>query len=125
MVPAASETRTESRLAGLLGVLIFLGSLVLVGIPLGWLWLLSHMGQPYLTIYFLSLLGCPAAMVAWSLVLIRLNQVYLRLHGDPPESGAMLEASIVFAVVVGVLMLAAWLFLFPHGGGPVEGPWPG
>jgi hypothetical protein len=125
MSPAADDTGRTDRLAGLVGALLFLGSLLLVGIPLGWLWLLSHMEQPYLTIYFLSLIGCPVAMIAWSLVLIRLNQVFVRLHGDRPDSSAMLEASIVFAVVIAVLMLAAWLFLFPHSGGPVEGPWPG
>jgi hypothetical protein len=112
-------------LAGLLGAVIFLGSLLLVGIPLGWLWMLSHIDQPYMTIYLLSLIGCPAAMIAWSLVLIRLNALYVRLFPDQPRTGDILEASIVFAVVVGVLILAAWILFFPHGGGPVEGPWPG
>jgi hypothetical protein len=112
-------------LAGLLGAVIFLGSLLLVGIPIGWLWALAHVDQPYVTVYFLSLIGCPAAMIAWSLVLIRLNGLYIRLNADRGNSGDPLEASIVFAVVIAVLMLAAWFLLFPHGGGPVEGPWPG
>ena len=112
----------ESRLGGLLGVAIFLGSLVLVGIPLGWIWLLAQMGQPYLTVYFLALLGCPATMVAWSIVLSWLNRHYARLHPDHPTG--LLEASTVLAVVIAVLILTAWL-IFSPGGGPVEGPWPG
>jgi hypothetical protein len=125
-MPTAGDTRREeSRLAGLLGALIFLGSLVLVGIPLGWLWLLSHIDQPYLTIYLLALAGCPATMIVWSVVLVRLNRLYARLSGDGSNPTELLEGSIVFAVVIAVLMLAAWLFLYPHGGGPMEGPWPG
>jgi hypothetical protein len=126
MLPTAGESRIEEgRMAGPLGALIFLGSVLLVGIPLGWLWMLSQMGQPYLTVYLLALIGCPGTMIGWGMVLVRLNRLYLRANPDRTDSVALLEASVVFAVVIGVLILAAWLLLFPHGGGPVEGPWPG
>jgi hypothetical protein len=115
----------ERAAAALLGLLIFLGSLLLVATPIGWLWLLSQLGQTYLAVYFLALAGCPTAMIAWSVVLVRLNRLYARLSGRGEGAEELLEASIALAVVLAVLLLAAWLVLYPTGGGPVQGPWPG
>jgi hypothetical protein len=111
--------------AALLGFAILLGSLALVAIPIGWLWLLSQLGQPYVAIYALALGGCPIMMIAWGLLLLRVNRLYARLGEGGDQMGEMLEVSIVLAVVVAVAILVAWLVLFPHGGGPVQGPWPG
>jgi hypothetical protein len=123
---SATDAPTTHRLAAaLLGVLILVGSLMLVAIPLGWLWLLSQLGQPYLAVYFLALGGCPIMMVAWGLVLLRLNRIYGRLTDAGDQAGELLEVSIALSVVLALAILAAWLFLFPHGGGPVQGPWPG
>jgi len=110
--------------AALLGLLILLGSLMLGAIPFGWLWLLSHLGQPYIAVYFLALAGCPVMMVAWGMALVRLNRIYLRVN-EADDGGQLLEASLAISVVIGILMLVAWLVLFSHGGGPVEGPLPG
>jgi hypothetical protein len=109
----------------LLGLLILLGSLLLVAIPFGWLWLLSQLGQPYMAVYFLALGGCPVMMIAWGMALVRLNRVYARLSGDDDQAGQLLEASIAISVVIGILILVAWLALYSDGGGPVQGPWPG
>ena len=127
MVKSQSNTHGPSiRLApALLGLLILAGSLVLVVIPLGWLWLLSRLGQPYLAVYFLALAGCPVMMVAWGIVLARLNRAYARVSVDGEEAIQMLEVSLVISVVIAVLFLLAWLLLNPDGGGPVQGPWPG
>ncbi|MFL5907472.1 MAG: hypothetical protein ACJ75Z_07750 [Solirubrobacterales bacterium] len=111
--------------AAALGLLTLVGSMLLVAIPFGWLWLLSRLGQPYMAVYFLALGGCPIMMIAWGMALLRLNRLYGRVSGGGEEAGQILEVSIALAVVVGTLILAAWLFLYPHGGGPVEGPWPG
>jgi hypothetical protein len=111
--------------AALLGLLILAGSLLLVAIPLGWLWILSRLDQPYLAVYFLALGGCPVMMVAWGVVLARLNRAYARLSEDRDESVQMLEVSLTLSVVIAVLVLLAWLLLYSDGGGPVEGPWPG
>jgi hypothetical protein len=97
---------------------------VLAAIPFGWLWLLSHLGQPYITVYFLALAGCPVMMITWGVVLVRLNRIYLRVN-EADDGGQLLEASITLSVVIGTLLLVGWLVLFSHGGGPVEGPWPG
>jgi hypothetical protein len=111
--------------AVLLGAAILIGSLMLVAIPIGWLWLLSQLGQPYLAVYFLALGGCPIMMVAWGLLLLRLNRLYARFGDGADETRELLELSIALSVVVAVVILAAWLILFPDGGGPVQGPWPG
>jgi hypothetical protein len=124
---SASAHRDDARgvAAALLGLLVFLGSLLLVTIPIGWLWLLSLFGQPYLGVYFLALAGCPAAMILWSGALLHLNRRYTRLTGGGDGKQELLEASIALAVVLSVLLLGAWLILNPTGGGPVQGPWPG
>jgi hypothetical protein len=124
-VPAREPISAQRLGAALLGLLILMGSLALVAIPFGWLWLLSRLGQPYMAVYFLALGGCPIMMIAWGLALLRVNRVYARLSGGDDEAGQMLEVSIALAVVIGTGILAAWLVLFPHGGGPVQGPWPG
>jgi hypothetical protein len=124
-VPTREPISPHRLVAAALGLLILVGSLLLVAIPFGWLWLLSRLGQPYMAVYFLALGGCPIMMIAWGMALLRLNRVYGRVSGGGEEAGQMLEVSIALAVVVGTLILAAWLFLYPHGGGPVQGPWPG
>jgi hypothetical protein len=116
----ANKAPITLRLAELLlGALIFCGCLALVAIPLGWLWLVSHLDRSYVTIYLLALIGCPALTIAWGMGLVRLNRVYLRVGGAP-----VLEAGITIAVLLAALMLAAWLLL-AEGGGPMQGPWPG
>jgi small-conductance mechanosensitive channel len=125
IMPTHDSSRHPFRpAAALLGLLILLGSLLLVAIPFGWLWLLSRLGQPYIAVYFLALGGCPVMMIAWGMALVRLNQAYLRMS-EPDDGGQLLEMSIAVSVVIGILILVAWLVLFSHGGGPVEGPWPG
>jgi hypothetical protein len=125
-VPAAELRTTGQRIAAvLLGLVILIGSLMLVAIPFGWLWLLSQLGQPYMAVYFLALGGCPIMMIAWGMALVRVNRVYARMTGGDDQVGELLEVSIVLSILVAVAILAAWLFLFPHGGGPVQGPWPG
>ncbi len=127
MVPTAHNSPTGPlRVASVvLGALILLGSLLLVAIPLGWLWLLSQLGQPYLAVYFLALAGCPVMMIAWGMALVRLNRVYARISEDGEEAVQMLEVSVAISVLIAVLVLLAWFLLYPHGGGPVQGPWPG
>jgi hypothetical protein len=126
MTPVRDSQHAPLRLTtALLGLLILAGSLILVTIPLGWLWILSRLGQPYLAVYFLALAGCPVMMVAWGMVLVRLNRAYARISEDGDEAVQMLEVSLVISVVIAVLVLLAWLLLYSEGGGPVEGPWPG
>ena len=124
-MPTREPISPHRLAAALVGLLILLGSLMLVAIPFGWLWLLSRLGQPYMAVYFLALGGCPIMMIAWGMALLRLNRAYVRMTGGVDQVGELLEVSIAVSVLVGIAILAAWLFLFPHGGGPVQGPWPG
>ena len=76
------------------------------------------------TLVLVSGVGNPVMMIAWGMALVRLNRIYLRVN-EADDGGQLLEASMAISVVIGILILVAWLVLFSHGGGPVEGPWPG
>ena len=122
MGAALHRSPWPARLAVLLITgLIFLGCLVLVALPLAWLWVLSHLRLAYTEIYVLALLGCPAAIVGWGWVLIRLNRVYVDAAEDPRP---VLEASITLAVLVAVAALTVWAIFIAESGGPTRGPWP-
>jgi hypothetical protein len=126
MIVHAREQLSARRLAGaLLALAILMGSLLLVAIPFGWLWLLSRLGQSYMAVYFLALGGCPLMMIGWALTLLRLNRIYVRLIQADEGDARMLEVSIALAVVIATLFLAVWLLLNLEGGGPQQGPWPG
>ncbi len=111
------------RLAVLgLTALMFLGSLVLVALPLAWLWFLSHLDLGYLEVYFLALIGCPAAIVGGVMVLLRLSRAYTEL--TERDGRPVLEASITLAVLVAVAALIFWVVVLGADGGPNQGPWP-
>ena len=120
-----SHRPQDGLTAALLALVISVGSLVLVAIPVGWLWLLSQLGQSYLGVYFLALAGCPVMMAAWAIVLARLNRAYTRVISPGEGAPPVLEASIVLAVAIAILILVTWIVLNPSGGGPIQGPWPG
>jgi multisubunit Na+/H+ antiporter MnhB subunit len=114
-------------------VAIFLGSLVMwVGLPVGWLWLVTRLADHYPDVYAGALFGCPVTMVLFGLLLARLNALHLRLTGGHPArrqtawlkslSGdrrarpprSVLDTSMVVSVVIAVLTMAVWYFFFAH-----------
>ena len=110
MIVHAREQVSARRLAGaLLALTILMGSLLLVAIPFGWLWLLSRIDQSYMAVYFLALGGCPLMMIGWALALLRLNRIYVRLIQADEGDARVLEVSIALAVVIATLFLAVWL----------------
>jgi hypothetical protein len=120
---AAQDPRTTTlRLAGLgLAGLIFLGSLILVAIPLATLWLLSRLSASYGTIYLLALVGCPLALILWGVVLVQLDRLLGRIQnalGQSP-SGSALDVGITAAVLVALAAMVLWYVL-----GDVPGPGP-
>lgn len=123
MRTAAQDPRTLIlRLTGLgLAGLIFLGSLILVAIPLLTLWLLSRLSSNYGTVYLLALVGCPLALILWGVVLVRLDRLLGRVRGalGQPPSGSALDAGITAAVLVALAALVLWYVL-----GDVPGPGP-
>ena len=117
--------------------LIFLGSLVMwVGVPLGWVWLVSHLADHYPTVYAGALFGCPVTMVALGLLLARLNALHVRITGGYAGRGrtawlkslsgdrmvraqrSVLDTSMVVSVVIAMLALAVWYFFFAHSYSP-------
>ena len=81
-VPKSSGKRLAA--IGLI-VLMALGSLMLwVGIPVGWLYVVSHLQrstQPSMGPYLLVLAGIIASMIVMAKVLARLNRAYARVTG--------------------------------------------
>src|SRR6185295_2586691 len=72
-------------LAAVLIVLMAIGSILLwLGIPVGWLYLVSRLvesSQPSMGPYVLLLVGIPASMVVVGKALSRLNRAYAELTG--------------------------------------------
>ena len=127
--------RSGSRIAleYLLIAAIFLGSLVMwIGLPLGWLWLVTRVVTHYPEAYAGALFGCPVTMTLLGLMLARLNSFYLRLRGAHPEqhrtawlkslSGerrargqrTVLDTSMTISVVLAMIALTIWFFFFAH-----------
>jgi hypothetical protein len=128
------ERGAPTRALGyVLATLIFLGSLVMwIGIPLGWVWLVSRVADHYPDVYAGALFGCPVTMVLFGLLLARLNALHLRVTGGHATRGrtawlkslsgdrlggrqrTVLDTSMVVSVVIAIVALAIWYFFFAH-----------
>lgn len=127
------------RLAAIaLGAALVLGSLMMwIGIPVGWLWLVSHLSTEYPNVWALAVFGCPLTMAAWTVVLARLNVAYLRATGAHPDqqhaawlhsmSGerkprrpdrTLLDVSMTVSVILAMLTIAIWFFFFAENYSP-------
>src|SRR3954466_5378816 len=77
-------------LAALLIALMAIGSILLwLGIPVGWLYLVSRLvssSQPSMGPYVLLLVGIPASMIVVGKGLSRLNRTYGSLMGTAPTT---------------------------------------
>jgi hypothetical protein len=122
-------------LGALLILLMAVGSVLLwIGIPVGWLYLVSQLvdsSQPSMGPYVLVLVGIPATMIAMGKVLAILDRAYGRvtraapqarvpmpwhrsLRGDrsPARTHSVLDVVMVASVALAVLCFAVWFFLF-------------
>jgi hypothetical protein len=122
-------------LGALLILLMAVGSVVLwIGIPVGWLYLVSQLvdsSQPSMGPYVLVLVGIPATMIAMGKVLAMLDRAYGRvtraapqaraqmpwhrsLRGDrsPARAHSVLDVVMVASVALAVVCFAVWFFLF-------------
>lgn len=112
---------------------IFLGSLVMwIGLPVGWLWLVTRVIEHYPEAYAAALFGCPLTMGVLALLLARLNLIYLRLAGHHPGEArtawlkslsgdrrarrprTVLDTSMTISVVLAFITLCVWFFLYAH-----------
>jgi hypothetical protein len=122
-------------LGALLILLMAVGSVLLwIGIPVGWLYLVSQLvdsSQPSMGPYVLVLVGIPATMIAMGKVLAVLDRTYGRvtraapqaraqmpwhrsLRGDrsPARAHSVLDVVMVASVALAVVCFAVWFFLF-------------
>jgi hypothetical protein len=121
--------------AALLIVLMAIGSILLwLGIPIGWLYLVSRLvssSQPSMGPYVLVLVGIPTSMIVVGKLLSKLNRVYgdmtnttphvrmrnpwLKSMRDERDSGrprTVLDVVMVWSVALALLCFAIWFFLF-------------
>lgn len=121
--------------AGGLILLMAAGSIVLwIGVPVGWLYLASHMTvttQPSLGPYLLIIFAMPASMVLFARLLFRLDAVFGRLTGRPPQLRVrapwlkslraerpsqrrltVLEVLMIISVSMALIAIAGWFLLF-------------
>jgi hypothetical protein len=122
-------------LAALLIVLMAIGSILLwLGIPVGWLYLVSRLvtsSQPSMGPYVLLLVGIPASMVVVGKGLSKLNRAYASLMGATPttrmrsswmksmrgerDNGrprSVLDVVMVWSVALALLCFGVWFFAF-------------
>jgi hypothetical protein len=117
--------------------LIFAGSLVMwIGIPLGWVWLVSRFADHYPDVYAGALFGCPVTMVLFGLLLARLDALHQRVSGahearsrtawlkslsgerTARRQRTVLDTSMVVSVVIAIVAMAVWYFFFAHSYSP-------
>jgi hypothetical protein len=121
--------------AALLIVLMAIGSILLwLGIPIGWLYLVSRLvssSQPSMGPYVLVLVGIPLSMVVVGKLLSKLNRVYgdvtnttpnvrvrnpwlksMRGERDSDRPRTVLDVVMVWSVGLAILCFAIWFFLF-------------
>jgi hypothetical protein len=122
-------------LAAMLIVVMAIGSVLLwLGIPVGWLYLVSRLvksSQPSMGPYVLLLVGIPASMVVVGKGLSALNRTYANLMGTASttrtrsawmksmrgerESGrprSVLDVVMVWSVALALLCFGVWFFAF-------------
>jgi hypothetical protein len=122
-------------LAVLLIALMAIGSILLwLGIPVGWLYLVSRLvssSQPSMGPYVLVLVGIPVSMIVVGKALSKLNRVYGELTGTTPtvrmrnpwmksmrgerDSGrprTVLDVVMVWSVSLALLCFGIWFFVF-------------
>jgi hypothetical protein len=130
------RTIATTPVALFLILLMAIGSVFLwIGIPVGWLYIASHMvksSQPTLGPYLLVIFGIPVTMVIWGKLLFKLDSVYSSLTGQDSEVEfrapwlksmrgereqhsrklTVLEMTMVISVSLAVTAFGVWFFLF-------------
>ena len=110
--------------ASLLIALIFTGSLVLaLVVPGVALWAVSQLGRGKAESFYLGMMGCPLAVIAWAGVLGRLNVAYKQTTGRRDDD--VLGTALALAVMVAVAVMFALVLTFGGHDRGSSGPWPG
>ena len=110
--------------AAALVALIFTGSLVLaLVVPGASLWAVSQLGRGKSESFYLGMMGCPLAVIAWAGVLGRLNIAYKQTTGRRDDD--VLAISLTVAVLVAAVVVLALVALYGGHDPASSGPWPG
>src|SRR3954469_24818606 len=116
--------RVLNARANLLVALIFTGSLVLaLVVPGAALWAVSQLGRGKQESFYLGMMGCPLAVVAWAAVLGRLNIAYKQTTGRRDDD--VLGTALAFAVLAAIAVMLALIMVFGGHDPGSSGPWPG
>jgi NO-binding membrane sensor protein with MHYT domain len=116
--------RLVTAKAWLLVSLIFTGSLVLaIVVPGAALWAVSQLGRGKQESFYLGMMGCPLAVIAWAAVLGRLNIAYKQATGRRDDD--VLGTALAFAVLTAIAVLIALVLTFGGHDPGSSGPWPG
>jgi hypothetical protein len=116
--------RLADTKASLLVALIFTGSLVLaVVVPGAALWAISQLGRGKTESFYLGMMGCPLAVVAWAGVLGRLNLAYKATTGRRDDY--VLEMSLTVAVLLAFAVLVTLIVTLGGHDQGVGSTWPG
>jgi len=108
--------------AWLLVALIFTGSLVLaLVVPAVALWGIGQLGQGKKESFYLGILLCPLAVLAWAGVLGRLNLAYRQLTGRRDDE--VLANSLAAAVILALVALVALIIITGSPDPLTGGPW--
>jgi hypothetical protein len=122
-------------LGALLIALMAIGSVLLwLGIPIGWLYIVSRLvksSQPSMGPYVLLIVGIPASMIVVGKALSKLNRVYgdvmgttstarvrspwmksMRGERDSGRQRTVLDAVMVWSVALALLCFGVWFFAF-------------
>ena len=81
--PGTEPRRTRWTALLLLFVMASLSLFMWIGVPLAWMWIASLIAPDSQTWYLALLLIVPATMVGVGWVLYRVNDVYVRVSGEP------------------------------------------
>ncbi len=108
-----------------------------LGIPAGWLWVLSRTADSYIDAALGTMAASAPTMIIWGGCLQRINKAYLQLaHShkrSPPSSDrqgqsqpslTLLDLCMIASVILALALTLAWVILNwgpGHGAGP--GAW--
>jgi hypothetical protein len=116
--------RLADTKAWLLVALIFTGSLVMaIVVPGAALWAVSQLGRGKSESFYLGMMGCPLAVIAWAGVLGRLNLAYKQVTGRRDDD--VLGTALAFAILAAVALMLALVMTFGGHDPMTAGPWPG
>jgi len=121
--PSAGDRVAAAFLLALLAV----GSLMLwIGVPAGWLWLVSHLTDSAPTHYVVGIVGMPIPLILLGLVLAWINRLYMRIvWPDPIDPDDLdeddeeelrvprgpLEPLLVGSLLIAIVTMVLWFFL--------------